>query len=293
MSSIRKKHEKAKIIQKAFHTTLKLEASDVSKAFQGKTKSVTVRPTKAGYLVATDLEYIIYNAYLKAKKEIPTDSDYAVYGQCKFDSIDRDDKDDGPTRETHDVTTKKQNKKKEALMWADLRDRIYHVIQSDRKNIYKSLKFIYHFMTIPKGGASTAARDRLSILNKTSVNCVTNDDNNCFWYALVMLVYSKHSEIKRIKQGRKIRTTLAMELCSHCEFEWNKQVSFDEIYKVEEALQINIMIFDIDNIPMLRTTSCIYNSLMYKNNSVKTATQYYMLYDNDHYHSINKRIFSN
>ena len=120
MSSIRKQHEKAKIIQKAFKTTLKLEASDVSKAFKGKTKSVTVRVTKAGYLVASDLEYIIYNAYLKAKKEIPTDSDYAVYGQCKFDSKDINDV--GGLR-THDVTTIKQNKKNEALMWADMRER--------------------------------------------------------------------------------------------------------------------------------------------------------------------------
>ncbi len=41
-----------KIIQKAFKTTLKLDASDVSKAFQGKTKSITVIPTKIGSIIA-------------------------------------------------------------------------------------------------------------------------------------------------------------------------------------------------------------------------------------------------
>ena len=86
----------------------------------------------------------------------------------------------------------------------------------------------------------------MSILNKTSVNKVTNNDNNCFWYALVMLVYAKHPQIKQIKMGRKIRETLAMELCSHCGMEWNKSVSFDEIPMVEEQLQCNIMILDIE-----------------------------------------------
>ena len=87
--------------------------------------------------------------------------------------------------------------------------------------------------------------------------------------------------------GRLIRKHLAIELCSHCEMEWDKPVAFGDIEKVERALQVNIMIFDIDNIPMLKTTSSIYNSLMYKNSEVKTPTQYYLLYDNDHYHSIN------
>ena len=57
------KNEKAKVIQKAFKTTLKLDASDVSKAFQGKTKSITVRPTKNGSIIATDIDYILYNAF--------------------------------------------------------------------------------------------------------------------------------------------------------------------------------------------------------------------------------------
>ena len=47
------------------------------------------------------------------------------------------------------------------------------------------------------------------------------------------------------------------------------------------------MILDIDNIPVLKTSSNLYNSLMYKNNSVKTSTQYYRLYDDHYYHSIN------
>ena len=77
-------NEKSKVIQKAFKTTLKPDASDVSKAFQDKTKSITVRPTKIGIIIATDIEYILYNAFLKAKNEIPSDANYLSYGQCKF-----------------------------------------------------------------------------------------------------------------------------------------------------------------------------------------------------------------
>ena len=105
------KNEKSKVIQKAFKTTLKLDASDVSKAFQGKTKSVTVRPTKIGSIIATDIEYILYNAFLKAKKEIPSDANYSTYGQCKFNA-----RGSNGTDKDISVTTPPQNKKKQALM---------------------------------------------------------------------------------------------------------------------------------------------------------------------------------
>ena len=73
-------------------------------------------------------------------------------------------------------------------------------------------------------GTATVARDKLSTLNKKSVNRVTNNDNNCFWYALVMLIFAKHPRIKQIKLGRKIKEKLAMELCELCGMEWNKPV---------------------------------------------------------------------
>ena len=83
-----------------------------------------------------------------------------------------------------------------------------------------------------------------------------------FWYALVMLSFVKHLQIKQIKLGRNIREKLAVELCERCGMEWNKSVSFDAIPSIEKLLQCNIMVLDIENIPILRTTSSIYNSLM-------------------------------
>jgi hypothetical protein len=87
--------------------------------------------------------------------------------------------------------------------------------------------------------------------------------------------------------GRNIREKLAVELCERCGMEWNKPVSFDEIPSIEKLLNCNIMVLDIESIPILGTTSSIYNSLMYKNGHVKSSTQYWLLHDQDHYHSIN------
>ena len=87
---------------------MKLDASDVSKAFQGKTKSITVRPTKIGSIIATDIAYILYNAFLKAKKEIPSDANYSTYGQCKFKVNDSDK----TITEEINATTLPQSKKK-------------------------------------------------------------------------------------------------------------------------------------------------------------------------------------
>ena len=112
----------------------------------------------------------------------------------------------------------------------------------------------------------------------------------CFWYALVNMIYNKHPQIKQIKMGRKIRNTLSMELCANCNMEWNKPVSFDDLPNVEKILQCNILVLDIENLPVVNATSCIYNSLMYKNSHVKSSTQYWLPHDQEHYHSINNVI---
>ncbi len=84
-----------------------------------------------------------------------------------------------------------------------------------------------------------------------------------FWYALVMLIHVNHPKAKTIKDSRKkLRETLGKELCNNCGFEWDKPISLDDISTVEEQLKINILVFDIDKIPILRQTRNIYDSLM-------------------------------
>ncbi len=102
-----------------------------------------------------------------------------------------------------------------------------------------------------------------------------------------MLIYSKHKSYSSIRHGRPIRTTLAMELCAHCGLEWNKPVSFDEIPKIEKVIDANILILNMENIPMLNSQIGIYQTLMYKNDEVKSKQQFWLLHDSDHYHSIN------
>ena len=53
-------------------------------------------------------------------------------------------------------------------------------LQSDHEVLLKDFQITFNFIEIPEGGSATVSRDKLSILNKTSVNKVTNNDNNCF-----------------------------------------------------------------------------------------------------------------
>ena len=284
MSSKNKKQ--AEIIQNAFKKRIKLVKGDYNKAFKGKVTSIRITPKVLGSKIQNDLEYIIYNSYLKAKKDVPKGSEFNTYAQVDFKFVvGGDDEMEGMS-----ATTIPQPRKKAALVWAELRDKIFSRIQSNRAIDPKSLNFTFHFINVPSGGSgATVSREKLSILNKTSVNKVVNDDNNCFWYALVLLIHRKHPKFKEICRGRPIRTKLAKELCEGCGMEWDKTVSFDEIPLVEEKLNVNILIFDIDAVPMMRTTTSIYQSLIYKNSEIESGTQYYLLHDSEqeHYHAIN------
>merc|ERR1712025_1559513 len=67
MSSKNKKQ--AEIIQNAFKKKIKLVKGDYNKAFKGKVTSIRIVPKVLGSKIQNDLEYIIYNSYLKAKKD--------------------------------------------------------------------------------------------------------------------------------------------------------------------------------------------------------------------------------
>ena len=84
-------------------------------------------------------------------------------------------------------------------MFSHLVDRITTMLQSDREVILKGFEIQFHFILIPDGGCGTESREKHSILNKTSVNCIKNKDNNCFWYALVNLVYANYGKKRKSK----------------------------------------------------------------------------------------------
>ena len=153
---------------------------------------------------------MVENSFKVGMREIATSVNIQVYTYLNFTR--QDGGDDCKVR-----TTKYTNASAKNMLVAVV-GRAVELLQSDHEVLLKDFRITFNFIEIPSGSGhyATASRDRLSILNKKSVNRVVNDDNNCFWYALVMLVYHNHAQIKNIKMGRNVRTKLAMELCSHC-----------------------------------------------------------------------------
>ncbi len=185
-----------------------------------------------------------------------------------------------------EASTNKYDKGNEEEMLNDVLHKIEWQIQSATTVLLQDLEIYFNYIEIPTGGAYTTSTAREDILNKSSVVKVVNNDDNCFWYALTNLIFSNHARVKEIRRGRKIRTDLSKELCEKCGFEWNKQISLADIPTIENILKINISVLDIENLPVLNTTTNIYNSLMYKNTTKIFNTRYWLLFDNDHYHSI-------
>ena len=68
-------------------------------------------------------------------------------------------------------------------------NRAIEMLQSDREVLLKHFQITFNFIEIPAGGSASVSRDKLSIINKTSVNRKSNNDNNCLWYALVSLIH--------------------------------------------------------------------------------------------------------
>ena len=274
-----KKATAANKIIGAFHKRMKLKVDKIDKSMKDKVKAIKIIPTAIGKNQYGNIEALIENSYKVARRQMPYGKKFQVYTFLKFASQKGGD--------DFEVRSTKFTNKAYKEMLVQVVDRAMELLQSDHEVLLKDFQITFNFVEIPDGGTSSVSREKLSILNKTSVNRVINDDNNCFWYALVMLVYAKHPQIKQIKMGRKIRTTLAMELCEKVGLEWNQPVSFDEIATVEKHINCNIMILDIESIPILNTTSNIYNTLMYKNSHVKSCHQYWLLHDTNHYHAIN------
>ena len=59
--------------------------------------------------------------------------------------------------------------------------------------------------------------------------------------------------------------------------EWNLPVSISQMEQIEEILQINVRVFDIENLPILNTTQNIYAALMYKSEHTDDHKQCYLI----------------
>ena len=258
--------------------TIKMKVTESTPALKKNTHTIDVKPSYIGKNQDAHIEALSDKAFTEAKKLIKH-KNYKVYTYLHFPSQQGGD--------DFEVRSNTFDKADSYMMLGNVIHKAKELLQSDHEVKLKDFQAAFNFSNIPEGGARSVCRDKLSILNKTSVNRVTNDDNNCFWYALTMLIYANHKSITSIKNGRPIRTQLAMELCAHCGLEWNKPVSVDEIPKIEKKLDANILILDMEKTPMLNSTIGIYETLMYKNDEVESNKQFWLLHDDDHYHAIN------
>ena len=171
--------------------------------------------------------------------------------------------------------------------WLDtFLDKIYNVLQSgDAIDLKKSvLKF--HFVLQPQGSGRTDDRDRDSILNKSSVIKIINDDNNCFWYALTVSI-NKDNKMMKDSRYPKRRDTFAKDLCRKCKLKWDEPVSFIHIPLIEEALKINVYVINLNDVPQLGSAINLWDCLMYKSPDQNTE-KHWLLFDVNHYDVITK-----
>ncbi len=180
----------------AFSYRIKLKVDKISSSLKNKIKEVRVIPIGFGKNKYGNIEELIANSYRVARREMTSGTHFQVYASLNFPS---------ETGNDFHVTTTKYTHKTYKDMFVQLVNRASELLQSNHDVLLKDFQITFNFIEIPhgSGGTATVSRDRLSILNKKSVNRVVNDDNNCFWYALVMLVYANHVQVKHIKMGRK------------------------------------------------------------------------------------------
>ena len=201
-------------------------------------KSITIVPKYVGRDF-DDLDHAVYKAFMLAEKQVDNNKRY------KFFTLFENNGGDKPfhvrTTTYGDGSSAKRYKNGSAEMLQELVKRIEKNIQSSQNINFSQVLFTFNFLTIPQGGKYLVTNDKEHIFKKRSVVKIVNNDNNCFWYALIVTLYSNHKKAKEIAMGRNIRITLAKELCEKCGFTWDQQIAVTDIHKVEK---IHIFCFD-------------------------------------------------
>ena len=150
-------------------------------AMDKKVLSFTLKPRMIGMsLQRGDVKTILYKAYRAILRLLPKKTAFYFYTDVNL----------GVRELTSNSYTFQQ-----PHMWAKhVESQIEKVIQSAATVKLKDMEITFNFFMVPVGGKSnsTQNRDRESILNKTSVARIDNDDNNCFWYALAYLMNPNH-----------------------------------------------------------------------------------------------------
>ena len=275
----RKKKTATLKIQNLLRKTILFDIVKTESAMNNNVIDVTVKPQRVGSIVASDIKTVLYKAYARVIKQLPPRTKFEFYSEVNFD-LSNGEKLKAPLISNSYAYN-------DTGRWGEaVEKQIMKVIQSDETVKLKSLEITFHFILHPSGGRgdATQSREKESILNKKSVVKIVNDDNNCFWYALSVVMDKTNKSLKD-SRNKMLRERVGKELCNRCKLPWGNQVSFLDLTLIEETLNCNIYILDLNNIPVLGCKIDVWNILMYKTDS-KNAEQYWLLFDENHYHAI-------
>ena len=169
----------------------KFIVTETKEALRGKANIISLRPKiLGGVITVLDLPFLIFQSYRHVLKQINY-NDFRVSCTVNAHLIDGSE---------FWAATEQHQKKYFKNVFHDILRKIELGMEKYDEIDLSTLEIIYKFIDIPTGGSGTTSRDKLSILNKSSVIQIRNNDNNCFWYALALQIYRNHKCYNEIRK---------------------------------------------------------------------------------------------
>ena len=278
------RHKKAIIkIQRHLANKVIFDVVKTENAMDDRVVDVTLRPQRVGsdIMRTTLIRSVLEQAFNKVIKSLPENSNFNFYSELSFI------RGENAPREPLISSSYKSTAASVRSWVLHVENQFIQAFQSDQTISLKDLNIQFHFILQPSGaGLGTDSRDVDSILNKDSVNRIINNDNNCFWYALLVAMNSKSRALKD-NRNTKLREKEARKLCAMCKLQWDVPVSLLHIPLVEETLKCNIYVLDLNNPHILGSKVNVWETMLYKSITRTNANKYWLLMDDNHYHTIN------
>ena len=103
-----------------------------------------------------------------------------------------------------------------------------------------------------------------------------NNDNNCFWYALLCLMNKGNRSLKD-NSNVALRLRMACDLAKKCNLNSGVPADFLQIPIIEEQLNINIYVLDRHDSPLFGVSAVIWNKLIYKSEDKKNCEIFFRI----------------
>ena len=270
----KRREEAAKKFQRFYRGRPAIEITEGERALNGNVREIIATIHKTG---KDNPKTIVAKTLIQALRKIPKGHKFKIWAHVErlFDN------DTFYHRNTKPFTNDNLDEFVDAL------DEVFGV-QSAGLVSDTGSTITYNVSFLPSGGKHTTSRQREDILNKKSVIRVRNNDNNCFWYALAYLLNPKDKHIRKPERSN-YRFRIASELARKCKLNMDMKmtISLPTIGIVEQALDINIYVINLSNIPILGSSINIWDVLIYKSDD-RGREKYFLLYDDiaEHFDAI-------